>query len=203
MKEISSIIDSGILESYILGLSSNKENMEVEAMAAAHVEVRIALAVFEEKLEKQGFADAIAPPELVKTMVMASIDYMERLNNGEVVTYPPILQKGAKIIDYKNWIDRPDMLAPAGFKDVYAKIIGYSPQMTTAIVWITKMAPSEVHNDELETFLIVEGTCDITIGTEIHHLVVGDFLAIPLFQPHHVTVTSTTVCKVVLQRRAA
>lgn len=203
MKQINAFIASGILEAYILGLTSDEENMEVETMAAEHKEVRLSLATFEEKLETQGFTDATAPPELVKTMVMASIDYMARLGNGEEVTYPPILQKGAKIIDYASWLDRPDMFAPPDFKDVHAKIIGYSPQMTTAIVWITKMAPSEVHDDEFETFLIVEGTCDITIGTAVHQLVAGDFLAIPLFQPHHVTVTSKSACKVVLQRIAA
>lgn len=203
MKQVNAFMASGILEAYILGLTSNEENFEVETMAAEHKEVRLSLNVFEEKLEKLSFADAIAPPQLVKTMVMASIDYMARLENGEEVTYPPILRKGAKIIDYASWLNRPDMLAPPDYKDVYAKIIGNTPQMTTAIVWITKMTVSEVHDDEFETFLIVEGSCNITIGTAVHKLVPGDFLAIPLFQPHHVTVTSKGACKAVLQRIAA
>lgn len=203
MKKISTFIDSGILEAYVLGLTSNDENTEVETMAATHQEVRFSINAFEEKLEKQSFANAIAPPALVKTMVMASIDYMGRLGNGEIETYPPILEKGAKIIDYANWLNRPDMLAPIGFEGTYVKIISHTPQMTTAIAWITDMAPSEVHEDEFENFLVVEGTCDFTIGTVLHQLVAGDFLSIPLFQPHHFKVTSKCACKVVLQRIAA
>jgi mannose-6-phosphate isomerase-like protein (cupin superfamily) len=55
----------------------------------------------------------------------------------------------------------------------------------------------------MEHFLIVEGTCDITIGDKVHHLVPGDYLSIPLYIDHDVKVTSITPCKVILQRVAA
>ncbi|MBK8606437.1 MAG: hypothetical protein IPN82_06270 [Chitinophagaceae bacterium] len=39
------------------------------------------------------------------------------------------------------------------------------------------MAPQEVHDDEHERFLILEGTCDIVVGNNIHQLVPGDYFA--------------------------
>ena len=95
------------------------------------------------------------------------------------------------------------MILPDNFKDFHAKIIGYTPEMVTAIVWIRNMAPHEVHDDEFEKFLILEGTCDITIGDKVHKMASGDSLSIPLHIDHFVTVTSDIPCKAILQRIAA
>jgi mannose-6-phosphate isomerase-like protein (cupin superfamily) len=65
------------------------------------------------------------------------------------------------------------------------------------------MAPDEIHDNEYEKFLIVEGECDITVGTNVHHLTPGNYFSIPLHATHSVKVTSKTPCKVILQRVAA
>ena len=85
----------------------------------------------------------------------------------------------------------------------HAKIIGHTPEMITAIVWIKKMAPQEVHHNEIERFLIIEGSCDIFIEDEVYQLKAGDMLSIPLHKPHSLQVTSAIPCKVILQRIAA
>ena len=75
--------------------------------------------------------------------------------------------------------------------------------MITAVIWIGQMAPDETHDDEHEKFLILEGTCDITVGNDVHHLKAGDYFAIPLHKTHMVKVTSDVPCKAILQRIAA
>lgn len=92
------------------------------------------------------------------------------------------------------------MVLPPNADDIYARIIGYTPAATTAIVWIRDRTDYEVHKDEYERFLIVEGTCDIIAGEETHSLMAGDFFAVPLHTPHMLTVTSPGPCKAVLQR---
>lgn len=87
--------------------------------------------------------------------------------------------------------------------NIYAKIIGYTPEATTAIVWLKDYAPHEVHDNEYERFLIVEGTCDIIVEDQVNQLVPGDYFAIPLHKNHLVKVTSSIPCKVILQRVAA
>ena len=94
-------------------------------------------------------------------------------------------------------------MSSPGTDDLFAKIIGYSAGAITAIVWIKKYAPQEVHDKEYERFLIVEGTCNIVVGDEVNQLVPGDYFAIPLFENHFVEVTSSIPCKVILQRVAA
>jgi len=196
-------IESGILELYITGIASEAEIHEVEEMAAAHADVREALDELYVTLETMALKNAVNPPVLIKPFLMATMDFMGRMGGGETPSFPPELQTGAKIEDYAEWLNRPDMVIPSYFQDVYAKIIGYTPQAITAIVWIKEMAPEEVHDNEYEKFLIVEGTCDIDIEGDVHHLVPGDYLAIPLHKNHQVTVTSAILCKVILQRIAA
>ena len=128
---------------------------------------------------------------------------MERLKNGETASFPPILNSQSRISDYQYWLSKPEMTLPDDFQDSYAKIIGANEIATTMIVWLTTEAPHEVHNNEYERFLIVEGSCELTIETEIHYLKSGDYIEIPLHVVHNLIVTSSIPCKVILQRVAA
>lgn len=203
MKNISEFIESGIIEAYVLGVAAPEEIKEVEDLAIVHPEVRNAINEFSDVVEQQALANAIAPDPLIKPMLMATIDFIDRMGKGEVPAFPPDLNETSTSADYDEWLNRPDMVLPSGFTDIYAKIIGHTSQATTAIVWIKEMAPQEVHHDEYEKFLIVEGTCDIFIEGDVHHLTPGDFMAIPLYKRHYVKVTSNIRCKVILQRVAA
>lgn len=203
MRNIEDYIKSGILEAYVLGLTDLEETLEVAHMAAGSAEVRKEIDSIGEGFERYVMTNAVDPDPTVKPFLMAAIDYTERLNSGEQPAFPPVLNEGSKIVNYAGWLNRDDMVLPADFKDIHAKIIGYTPQMITAIVWLTDMAPQEVHHNEIEKFLIVEGTCDIAIEENKHSLVAGDFFYIPLHKNHYVKVTSDIPCKAIVQRLAA
>ena len=203
MQSLKSFIESGILEAYVMGDANMEETRLVNEMATRYKEVKDEIESISEALEFYAIANPIAPDPTIKPLLLASIDYTERLKAGETPTFPPELSASMKTIDFQSWLERQDMALPPDFVDFHAKVIGYTPTMTTAIVWIKEMAPQEVHDHEYEKFLILEGTCDITIDNQVHHLVPGDYLAIPLHKEHHVTVTSSIPCKVILQRIAA
>ncbi len=202
MINIKDFINSGIIESFVLGLTTDAETKKVEELASAHREIRAAIDDFSLSVEEEAKKNAIEPPHTVKPLLMAIFDYIKRLTGGEPMSHPPLLSESSKISDYAEWINRPDMNMNVNFNDIHVKLISHTPQATTGIVWIKEMAPEEVHDDELERFLIVEGTCEITIGDNVHKLVPGDFLAIPLYSQHFVKVTSKIPCKVILQRVA-
>jgi mannose-6-phosphate isomerase-like protein (cupin superfamily) len=202
MKRGMEYMGSGILELYVLGATSPAESTEVELMAATDPAIRLEIEAIEEALEAYAMEHPVAPNPVIKPFLLATIDYTERLKGGEPVTMPPVLNKNSIIEDYSPWLNRSDLLVP-GDDAIFAKIIGYTPEAVTAIVWIKEYAPHEIHDHEFEKFLIVEGTCDIVVGDEVHSLVPGDYFAIPLHKNHQVKVTSTIPCKVVLQRIAA
>jgi len=203
MNNISEYIASGIIESYVLGLATPDEIKEVENMSANHPEIREAIVRFSETVEQQSMANAIAPDPIIKPMVMATVDFIGRMEKGETPSFPPVLNEQSTVADYAEWLERDDMMLTADFDNIYAKIIGFTPETTTVIVWIKEIAPQEVHNDEYEKFLIVEGTCNIIIEEKVYSLVPGDYLAIPLHKKHFVEVTSNVCCKAIMQRVAA
>ncbi len=203
MENIKNYINSGILELYVLGVASEKENEEVEKMASSYPQILSEIEQIAMSMEAYVQHHAVAPDPTIKPFLMAMVDYMERLKNGEPASFPPLLQEGSAIAEYNEWINRKDIFLPGDFKDIHAKIIGYTPAVTTAIVWIKEGAAEEIHDDELENFLILEGSCNITIDGKAHHLVAGNFLSIPLYKKHDVKITSSIPCKLILQRIAA
>jgi mannose-6-phosphate isomerase-like protein (cupin superfamily) len=203
MSDIRKYVGSGILEAYVLGIATPEEEQDVEEMAGQHAEIREAIAAFEEDLEKFAVANAITPDPTIKPLLFATINYSARIEKGEAPSYPDILDEDSRMEDYEQWLNRPDMQLPGDFKDLYAVIISHTPQALTLIVWLKEGAPWELHDNEYEKFLIVEGSCDIIIEDTTHQLKAGDYLSVPLHKNHMVKVTSAIPCKVILQRVAA
>ncbi|MES2565824.1 MAG: cupin domain-containing protein [Bacteroidota bacterium] len=196
-------IKSGIVEMYVLGMTNAEETAEVNRMAETYAEIRQEIKEITNALQIDAERNDARPSETLKPFIMAIVDYSERLKAGEPVTNPPLLTETSSMQDYLEWTSRPDMVLPDDFENLHAKIIGHNAEAITAISWVKSYSPPEVHTNELERFLILEGSCDITIGDKKHSLVAGDFLAIPLHVVHSLVVTSDIPCKVILQRQAA
>jgi len=59
-------ISSGILESYVLGITSEQENREVEQLAMQHAEIKSEIEAIRNAMEVYTMKHAIAPPLHVK-----------------------------------------------------------------------------------------------------------------------------------------
>jgi mannose-6-phosphate isomerase-like protein (cupin superfamily) len=200
---IETLLTSGIIELYVMGLVDDHERAELTALAVSFPEIKKAIADFEKQIKEQLLTNAVLPVSTIKAEILAKIDYQERMKNGEQIPMPPLLHKGSAATDYLPWLSMKGMQLPAGAENITAKIIGATAETSIAVVWIKKDTPAETHTDEIESFLILEGTCIITIGHERFLLASGDYLSIPLHTPHHVKVTSSIPCKAILQRVAA
>ena len=195
-------IDTGILELYVLGCISPDMIREVELMAAADPAVQQEITAIEKTMEAFALKHAIPPSPVIKPFLLATIDYTERLKKCEPVSYPPALHEKSCIDDYAQWLNRDDMVYTSE-EENHAKIIGYTQEVISAIVWIRNQAPAEIHHDEYEKFLVVEGSCNISFENKVHELNPGDYFMIPLHKNHVVQVTSAKACKIILQRVAA
>ena len=195
-------IDSGILEQYVLGNLGPEQSAAIVQFAAKDDTIRNEIDIIEETIASYAMEHAIAPDPVLKPFLLATIDYTERIRKGEPVSEPPLLHEKSVIADYAMWLSRKDM-TPVENESVYAKIIGYTPSVVTAIVWLKEGAPQEAHDHQIEKFLVVEGTCNIIVEDEVHALIAGDYFAMPLHKSHIVKVTSALPCKIILQRVAA
>jgi mannose-6-phosphate isomerase-like protein (cupin superfamily) len=202
MTSIYNYIESGILEQYVLGNTNTQETKEVERMAVTYAEVKKELESISYRLEAYANKNALTAHLTIKPFILAIIDYSERLQRGEEVSYPPVLTEKSVIDNYSFWLNREDMVFDEA-DGIFAKLIGYTQEMVTAIVWLTEYAPHEVHHNEYERFLIVEGSCNIVVEGVVHSLYPGNYFQIPLHKKHVVEITSTIPCKIILQRVAA
>jgi mannose-6-phosphate isomerase-like protein (cupin superfamily) len=204
MNTVKDYIESGILELYVMGSTSAEENTEVERMANQYPEVQAELDTIVETFQTNTALNTKKPAANVKALVLATIDYTERLKNGETPSNPPLLTPLSNKDDYAEWLNRADLQPKETSDDMYGKIIGFNETALTLISWLKTGSPFEVHDTQLERFLILEGSCKIEYANgETHYLNASDFIEIPLFMGHTLTVTSSIPCKVILQRIAA
>jgi anti-sigma-K factor RskA len=85
-------ISSGIIESYVLGLSSAEEAAELELLCKQYEDIRNAVDEFAAMMETQAFNNAVTPPRMVKDKVMHAIaDENEKEKN--VIPVIPIQAK--------------------------------------------------------------------------------------------------------------
>ncbi|WP_159475959.1 cupin domain-containing protein [Dyadobacter sp. 3J3] len=203
MVEVKKFIDSGILEMYVIGDTSPEENVLVESMVNIHPEVKEELFIIEVSLENYALSQATSVDPVIKPFLMATLEYMERMTRGEKQSFPPELHIDSLISDFNEWLERPDFVPVEPLDEIDARIIAATPERTTAIVWIKNGSPPEIHKSEYETFLIIEGTCNIIVDGKDNHLKSGDVFTIPLYLSHTVIVTSKIPCKLILERLAA
>lgn len=203
MNTLNDYFESGLLELYVLGLCSEAEAVTIKQLALQHPEIETEIRNIEAALQVYAESQATAPPDTARALLIATIDYTTRLQNGEPVTTPPLLHAGSVAADFEPWISRTDMVRTDEPDDIFLKLIGANEKATTAILWLEKGAPGESHADEHERFLILEGSCDIVVSGHTNKLKAGDYFEIPLHADHHVVVTSGCACKAILQRVAA
>jgi anti-sigma-K factor RskA len=71
--DIKAYIQSGIIESYVLGMTSAGESAELEELRPAHPEIDDAINEFSAALEEKAFENAVTPPPAIKQGVMTAI----------------------------------------------------------------------------------------------------------------------------------
>ena len=203
MSNVNSYIESGILESYVFGFTTEAENIEIENLIQSNAEINEEVSKIQFAYEAFAIANALAPEAPIKATLMATIDYTERMIGGEQAIAAPILSEKSTIKDFEFWLNNDNFKAPPSNFDIHVRIISADEKSSTAVVWMKDLAPDEVHHAEYERFLILEGTCTIMVENQEHYLKAGDYFPIPLYKTHSVKVTSSIPCKVILQRIAA
>src|SRR5205085_4554924 len=83
--DIQAYIQSGIVESYVLGLASAEEAAELEGLRARHTEVEAAINEFSFAVEEKVLENAILPPPHLKAKIIAAIKQEEDLDDSSIL----------------------------------------------------------------------------------------------------------------------
>jgi anti-sigma-K factor RskA len=92
-------ISSGIIQSYVMGLTNAEETAEFERMCELHPEVRAAREEFERALEEKALKNAVSPPAYLKSKIFSEIEIESQHDKSKLVplTAAPENNSGRKL----------------------------------------------------------------------------------------------------------
>jgi len=180
-------IESGNLEAYCMGVLDASEQTFVLQMCSLYPEVRTELELIELSLEKIALQSAITPAEGNRERLLDSLFKQDVFD----INHPPIADEFS---DYKEWLRAYAYLIPDEPAEVFfSQLLRHDEEVIQALVISKVNIPDEVHNDLVESFFILKGSCCCTIDGTDHTLNAGDFLAIPPHKNHDVVLLTPYV----------
>ena len=188
---IQAYIDSGILEMYALDLLDPDEREEAELVISFFPEIRKELNSIQNALGMYADSLSVRPKPHVKDKIRESISNLKKEQELDALNLPLINH----LSDHKQWLNLVKDFIPAKWQSdtPFFKIIQQSDNLLQMVVAISVNTLDEVHEDEHESFLILEGRCKCTVGQEVIFMQEGDFMAIPLHEHHTVELITDTV----------
>ncbi|MFM9947649.1 MAG: cupin domain-containing protein [Saprospiraceae bacterium] len=201
--DIRAYLDSGIVEEYCLGLLDSEAAIGVERLSRQFREIDLEINKTLETLAR--FSTIAEPGPHLKASLFQLINHLETEQIIDLKA-PPFIHRHS---DAEVWNKAIEGLTP-NIEEDSAKyhFLQERPEFQLAVVWLEDQLHEEGHdsNDFLESFLILEGTCECNIGGKIIHLQAGDYFEIPPLTQH--TIRNTSVhpqpfVKALVQRRKA
>ncbi|MEP6795889.1 MAG: cupin domain-containing protein [Saprospiraceae bacterium] len=150
-------------------------------------------------------AHAVSPDPKLKNKILDKIKSLDsNKRNRETLNLDnlPILDKTSNWMDWKEVVE--GINPPKDFDGIYLHSLESSPQRELFVAWVKEYIAEEVHTDIVESFILLEGTCEchITDAQGSSHLVrmaAGDFIMMNTGETHDVIITSLEPAKAILQ----
>lgn len=92
-------IESGILESYVLGAVSDQERQEVNCLSAVYPEIREELDQLTLAFEEYAMMNSVEPPAELKNSIMAQLDFAKPTQEAVVKPMPVFRDEPVQSID--------------------------------------------------------------------------------------------------------
>ncbi len=86
---IAEYIQTGILENYVLGLTTPDENREIEKLVSQHPEIRSEIESIEHALEEYARVYSVEPPSYLKKKILASVKGADIRQQAKVIELYP------------------------------------------------------------------------------------------------------------------
>ncbi|RYF87815.1 MAG: cupin domain-containing protein [Chitinophagaceae bacterium] len=197
--ELAAFLESGIIETYCLGFTSEEENQLVESMRTAHPEVQAAIEEVGAGLNEVLKQQEIKPTPGVKLAVMHAV---YRQHSSEDKRFVPLLNATADFHHIEASLLANQLKIPDDtFSNLYVQELPSTNEVINLAVWMKEGHEAETHADYKEFIAIIEGSCEMTIGDITTSYKAGDIISIPLHISHHAVITSSQPMFAVVQRQ--
>ena len=177
-------IESGILQNYCLGLLSEHERVEVEEMCMQYPIIQKELITLQKALEQYSESTAVAPTEGLQQEIWQILENINKERHTDLNDLPII----NKYSDYRHWKRIIQPLVPEEVNGDTEKIqmLRHDHKITQVFFISSKAIPDETHEQEQESFIVLEGECECCIEDKIIRLGPGGFIEIPMYTHHDV-----------------
>ncbi|MBY0536223.1 MAG: cupin domain-containing protein [Chitinophagaceae bacterium] len=198
MKPLHYFIQNGLLEDYCLGLLDQQTQKEVELAAEVYHELKVELNSQVQVLSRYARRKAVEPHSSLEQACWSVIDQIN-LEEKMGLDDTPLINSHS---DIENW---SKLVAQEAFnfrnENQYVKLIKEEPKVEQFIFWTKTDTKPEVHTDEEESLLVLEGTFNLVLGEKVKPMKKGDFIKIPLNLLHFGQLTSEGTLLIVQRRK--
>lgn len=189
--DLAEFLESGLLELYVLG------NLDAEGIALVqemrtkyNAEINTEIISLELFVEQDALRNAIEPSMGFNKKMNGIFTNLEKEHFMSLENLSLI----SKFSNSDAWLDLISSYLPADkLTERFGKLLRNDNGVMQLLVVSETDIDEEVHEDLEESFLILKGTCTCTIGETSINMGPGDFMQIPLHEPHTVKITSPSV----------
>ncbi len=176
-------IATGILEEYCLGLLSNDEQEMVLQVCRLYPDVRKELTAIENAMEKMAAIRAVTPNSSLRGKLLTSLGFSEPVIKFALDDLPPTRPNS----NHHSWLASLAHLIPAEpAEDFLCHVLRKDEVLAQMLIIAKNNVPEETHDNYKESFFILKGRCECTVGANTFMLGPGDFLEIPINVEHDV-----------------
>ena len=114
----------------------------------------------------------------------------------------PLLDENSNWLDWEETVK--DIMPPENFGELHLHPLESNDERQLFIAWVRSFIDEEVHHDLIESFVLLEGSCECHItdtdgSARVVRMGVGDFISMMPGQTHDVVITSPEPAKAILQ----
>ena len=148
---------------------------------------------------------AVKPPLSMRDKILGNL---QKLKSFEDNRHPFTLDNLPLLTPDANWLDWEDAVKgiepEADFEGVYMHLLENNEQRELNLAWVEYEVPEEVHHDVLESFILLDGSCECHIFDEngncrVVKMSAGDYISFKIGEVHDIQITSTKPAKAILQ----
>ncbi|MEO6190048.1 MAG: cupin domain-containing protein [Saprospiraceae bacterium] len=200
--DINEIIESGRLESYCLGNLTIIETIEITELAKIHPEINMEIEKILEALKSYSGAS-----ETTSNLKSKVLEFLNPFLNEDLIslTNPPMINKYSNLISWSKALEH--IIPKFNIQGTAFSRIYKDENRELNLVWLKNEIIEDAHSKEeyIESFLILEGSCECDFDGVIITFHAGDCFQIPPNTRHSIKNTSINQAYVkgLVQRIAA
>lgn len=190
-------LQSNQLDKYCLGLLSPGEAKDVEQLAAKYPSIRAEIDRLMQAMADYALARPVTPRPALKSRIMLALSQLD-LAPAFDLNALPLINANSSANQWQRTV--ASIQPPPTYRNLFAHVLRQGAEIEQFLIWVKQSINPEVHHNEQESFLILEGSCECSFGGELVQLTAGDYMAVPIDLEHTVRVSSDTPVKAIIQR---